>query len=101
MVQRRDARRQLVSPLAAAGEKEEEKGGGDDILDSLKGLLGDDDWAVVAAPKKPEERTVKTRLSAKKQDKFSLSVGYLSPLSEGSGGTLDIQLYDKKGNRGG
>jgi hypothetical protein len=82
------------------GQKEEKKSAGDDILDPLQELLADD-WAVVPAPDEPAERTVKTRLGAKKKDKFSISIGYLSPLSEGSRGTLDIQLYDKKGKRGG
>ena len=50
---------------------------------------------------KTKEKTPTTRLSAKKKDKFSISVGYLSPLSADSHGTLDIQLYDEKGKRGG
>ena len=81
-------------------EKEEEgKKNGDEIIAGLQELLADE-WAVVPAPKQPEEKTVKTRLSAKKKDRFSISVGYLTPLSAGSHGTLDIQLYDEKGNRG-
>ena len=80
-------------------EEEEEKKGGDELLEGLRGLLADD-WAVVPAPRKPEEKTVRTRLSAKKKDKFSISVGYLTPLKSGSHGTLDIQLYDEKGVRG-
>ncbi|MGH9760453.1 MAG: DUF6603 domain-containing protein, partial [Blastocatellia bacterium] len=57
-----------------------------------------EDWVVV--PEKSGEQKPKTRLSAKKKDKFSISAGYLSPLSYGSKGTLDIQLYDAKGKRG-
>jgi hypothetical protein len=81
------------------GQKEEKKDTGDDIIEGLQDLLAGD-WIVVPAPEKTEEKTPKTRLSAKKKDKFSISVGYLSPLSPGSHGTLDIQLYDEKGNRG-
>jgi uncharacterized protein DUF6603 len=79
-------------------EAKKEKGAGDEIIEGLQKLLADD-WAVVPEPK-PAERNVKTRLTAKKKDKFSISVGYLSPLKKGSHGTLDIQLYDEKGNRG-
>jgi hypothetical protein len=70
-------------------EPDEEEPDEDDIYAGLKELFAE-----------PEEKGPQTRLGAKKKDKFSLSVGYLSPLSEGSHGTLDIQLYDKKGNRG-
>ncbi len=73
---------------------------GDEIIEGLQELLADD-WVVV--PKtdtKPVKRDVKTRLSAKKKDKFSISVGYLTPLKEGTYGTLDVQLYDSDGNRG-
>src|SRR6185503_5536365 len=79
-------------------DKKKEKGKGDEIIEGLQELLADD-WAVLPAAK-PKERTVKTRLSAKKKDKFSISVGYLSPLKDGGNSTLDIQLYDEKGNRG-
>ena len=79
-------------------EKKEEKSG-NEIIDGLQELLSDD-WAVVPAPKKPADPKLRTRLSAKKKDKFSISFGYLSPLTKGSHGTLDIQLYDEKGNRG-
>jgi hypothetical protein len=79
--------------------KEEKKKDSDEIIAGLQDLLADD-WAVVPAPPKPEERKPRTRLSAKKKDKFSISVGYLSRLKEGGDGTLDIQLYDEKGNRG-
>ncbi|HKY06508.1 MAG TPA: DUF6603 domain-containing protein, partial [Blastocatellia bacterium] len=65
----------------------------DDILGALKHLFGEDEA-------EEEEPPLKTRLGGKKIDKFSISVGYLSPLTTGSSGTLDIQLYDKKGNRG-
>jgi uncharacterized protein DUF6603 len=84
------------------GPKEEEKKKektGHDIIDGLGDVLGND-WVALPAPKKPEDKKVRTRLSAKKKDKFSISVGYLSPLTKGSHGTLDIQLYDEKGNRG-
>jgi uncharacterized protein DUF6603 len=84
-------------------EKEEEKdeeGSGDDIIAGLQDLLADD-WVVVPEPPKPKEITPRTGLYAKKKDKFSVSVGYLSPLSDGSHGTLDIQLYDEKGKRAG
>lgn len=77
-------------------DKKKEKG--DDILGGLSQLLADD-WEVVPAPK-PKKSNVKTRLTAKKKDKFSISVGYLSPLKPGGYGTLDIQLYDEKGVRG-
>ena len=73
---------------------------GDEIIEGLQELLADD-WVVL--PKtdtKPVKRDVKTRLSAKKKDKFSISVGYLTPLKDGSHGTLDVQLYDSDGNRG-
>lgn len=62
--------------------KEDEK---DDVRKGLQNIFSD----------KP-----KTRLSGKKKDKFSISVGYLTPLTKGSKGTLDIQLYDEKGVRG-
>ena len=82
------------------GPKEEEadKKGGDEIIAGIQKSLGDD-WAILP-PTDPRQRTVKTRLSAKKKDKFSISVGYLSPLKDGGNSTLDIQLYDEKGNRG-
>jgi hypothetical protein len=86
------------APKEEDEEKKKEKGAGDEIIEGLQKLLADD-WAVVPETKKPE-RNVKTRLTAKKKDKFSISVGYLSPLKKGSHGTLDIQLYDEKGNRG-
>jgi uncharacterized protein DUF6603 len=79
-------------------EKKDE-GSGNEILDGLQELLKDD-WVAVPAPDKTAERKLKTRLSAKKKDKFSISVGYLLPLKEKDAGTLDIQLYDEKGNRG-
>jgi hypothetical protein len=85
-----------LGPKATDDKKKDDKASGDEILEGLQGLL-DDDWAVVPAPKKPEERNIKTRLSAKKKDKFSISVGYLTPLSEGGHHTLDVQLYDEKG----
>jgi len=84
------------------GPKEEDdkkkKGSGDDIIEGLQELLADD-WEVVPVTK-PKKRNVKTRLSAKKKDKFSISIGYLSPLKDGGSSTLDIQLYNDKGERG-
>ena len=77
--------------LSFAPQKEEKKAKDDDFLWGLQQLL---------VPDKPEENKVKTRLSAKKKDKFSLSFGYLTQLTAGSKGTLDVQLYDEKGNRG-
>ena len=79
-------------------KKKQKDKGGDDIVSGLQDVLSDE-W-VVLPETKPKKPTVKTRLSAKKKDKFSISVGYLTPLKEGSAGTLDIQLYDDKGNRG-
>ena len=77
--------------LTFAPQKEEEKKAKkDDFLWGLQSILDD----------KPEEQKVKTRLSAKKNDKFSLSFGYLTQLTSDSKGTLDVQLYDEKGNRG-
>ncbi|HEX6716018.1 MAG TPA: DUF6603 domain-containing protein [Pyrinomonadaceae bacterium] len=86
------------------GPKEEDekkkKGSGDQIIEGLQELLADD-WAVVpVTTPKPKKPNVKTRLSAKKKDKFSISVGYLSPLKDGGYSTLDIQLYNDKGERG-
>lgn len=86
-------------PKEKKDDKEKEEKSGDEIIAGLQDLLADD-WEVVPAPKKTET-SPKTRMSAKKKDKFSISVGYLSPLYEGSHGTLDIQLYDEKGKRGG
>jgi hypothetical protein len=84
------------------GPKEEDdkkkKGSGDQIMEGLQELLADQ-WEVIPVPK-PTKRNVKTRLSAKKKDKFSISVGYLSPLKDGGFSTLDIQLYNDKGERG-
>jgi hypothetical protein len=76
--------------LSFAPKKEEKKAKNDDLLWGLQDILDD----------KPEEQKVKTRLSAKKKDKFSLSFGYLTQLTADSKGTLDVQLYDEKGNRG-
>jgi hypothetical protein len=80
-------------------DKKKDKKDSDEITGPLEDLLADE-WVMVPEPEKPDKKTLKTRLRAKKQDKFSISVGYLSPLSAGSHGTLDIQLYDKKGNPG-
>lgn len=80
-------------------DEKKEKAKEDDILFGLKSLLaGDLDAEVV--PDKSTDNKVKTRLSAKKKDKFSLSFGYLTQLTANSKGTLDVQLYDEKGNRG-
>ncbi|HEX7318174.1 MAG TPA: DUF6603 domain-containing protein [Pyrinomonadaceae bacterium] len=80
-------------------EKEEEEKASDEIVAGLQGLLGDDEWVAVPAPKK-EESKPKTRLSAKRKDKFSISAGYLMSLTGEGDGTLDVQLYDEKGVRG-
>jgi hypothetical protein len=87
-----------LGPKEEDEKKKKEKGTGDEIIEGLQELLADD-WVVTPKSEKTE-RKVKTRLSAKKKDKFSISVGYLLPLKEGSHGTLDIQIYDDKGNRG-
>lgn len=90
------------APKEKEKEEEEEKPG-DEIILGLQGILGDDDWVKVAEPEKtedPQDRKPKTRLGGKRKDKFSISVGYLTPLVEGSAGTLDVQLYDEKGVRG-
>jgi len=82
--------------------KKKKDGGqqGDEIIEGLQELLADD-WVVVPkTDKKPVKRDVKTRLRAKKKDKFSISVGYLTPLNDDNYGTLDVQLYDSDGNRG-
>src|SRR6185436_10014577 len=84
--------------LGPKDEDEKKKKGGDQIIEGLQELLADD-WEVIPVPK-PTKRNVKTRLSAKKKDKFSISVGYLSPLKDGGFSTLDIQLYNDKGERG-
>ncbi|PYP89036.1 MAG: hypothetical protein DMF61_04900 [Blastocatellia bacterium AA13] len=66
----------------------------DDIFAGIQKLFEEEE--------KPEKkRGPKTRLGAKKVDTFSISVGYLTPVAPDSPGTLDIQLYDKKGKRGG
>jgi hypothetical protein len=85
--------------LSFAPKEEDKKKDSDEIVAGLQDLLADE-WEIVPAPPKPEEKKPRTRLSAKKKDKFSISVGYLTPLTPGSHGTLDIQLYDEKGNRG-
>jgi len=87
-----------LGPKEEDEKTKKEKAKSDEIIDGLQELLADD-WVAVPKPEKTE-RKVKTRLSAKKKDKFSISVGYLLPLKEGSHGTLDIQMYDDKGNRG-
>jgi hypothetical protein len=87
-----------LAPKEKKEEKKEEEAD-DEIVKGLQGLLGDDEWEVVPAPK-PEETKPKTRLGGKRKDKFSLSVGYLMPLVDGGAGTLDVQLYDEKGVRG-
>ena len=81
-------------------KKEKQKAAGDEIIAGLQELLGEDDWAATPAPETPEERKPKTRLGGKKLDKFSISIGYLTPLADNTGGTLDVQLYDEKGVRG-
>lgn len=88
-----------LAPKEKEKEDEDEEKAGDEIVAGLQGLLGDDEWVAVPAPKK-EETKPKTRLSAKRKDKFSISAGYLMPLVDGGAGTLDVQLYDEKGVRG-
>ncbi len=85
-------------PKPKKEDDKKDEGAGDSIIDGLQELLADD-WAVVAESEKPE-KGLNTRLGGKKKDTFSLSVGYLSPLTAGSSGTLDVQLYDDKGERG-
>jgi hypothetical protein len=58
-------------------------------------------------PKKKPQR-LDMRLSTSKADEkanklgFDLSVGYMSPLKSGTGwGSIDVQLYDSEGKRGG
>ena len=72
---------------------------GDELMLGIEDILSDE-WLDELEPEKSKSPKVKTRLSAKKKDKFSISVGYLSKLTEDSKGTLDLQLYDEKGNRG-
>jgi len=76
------------------GDKEDESG--DEMVEGLEDLLSGG-WSVIP---EPDDKTPKTRLTAEKKDKFSISVGYLSPLFDESKGTLDIQLYDEEGVRG-
>ena len=80
-------------------EKEEKKDSGNELMDGIENILSDE-WLEELAPEKSKSPKVKTRLSAKKKDKFSISVGYLTQLTKNSKGTLDVQLYDEKGNRG-
>jgi hypothetical protein len=72
---------------------------GDELMLGLEDILSDE-WLDELEPEKSKSPKVKTRLSAKKKDKFSISVGYLGKLTKDSKGTLDLQLYDEKGNRG-
>ncbi len=80
-------------------EEKKAKAKDDDIMFGLQNILAGD-WDAEVVPDKSEDKKVKTRLSAKKKDKFSLSFGYLTQLTANSKGTLDVQLYDEKGNRG-
>lgn len=88
------------------GEKQaQQKAESNEIIAGLQKILGDNempfgDEAAPPTPEPPEARKPKTRLGDEKVDKFSISVGYLTPLADGTGGTLDVQLYDKKGARG-
>src|SRR5215213_1549981 len=79
-------------------EKKKDNEPGDEIMDGIENILSDE-WLAELAPEKVVDKK-KTRLRAKKKDKFSISFGYLSPLTKDSKGTLDVQLYDEKGNRG-
>ncbi|HEU4386487.1 MAG TPA: DUF6603 domain-containing protein, partial [Blastocatellia bacterium] len=81
------------------GPKKDDPASADETMAGLQEVL-EEDWVAVPEPEKQDATKPKTRLSAKTKDKFSISVGYLSPLFEGSHGTLDIQLYDAKGKRG-
>ena len=83
-------------------QQDEKKSGDDEFTKPLKEILSDSVEVPVSAKEKEKSKakTVRTRLGGKRKDKFSVSVGYLSPLTEGSYGTLDIQLYDHKGKRG-
>lgn len=71
-VKLKDLRLSLASKL-----EDEEKSSGNEILGGRQKLLADE-WEVVPAPKKPDDKKPRTRLSAKKKDKISVSVGYLS-----------------------
>jgi len=93
-----------LGPKEKKKEEEKEKmpgdrAYGDELMLGLEEILSDE-WLDELAPEKSKSPKVKTRLSAKKKDKFSISVGYLTKLSENSKGTLDLQIYDEKGNRG-
>jgi hypothetical protein len=79
--------------------KKKDKADGDDFMRGIQYFFPRQKPAA-EVPAKPQENKVKTRLSAKKRDKFSLSFGYLTPLTGDSKGTLDVQLYDEKGKRG-
>ena len=83
----------------AKDDKKEDKDAGDEIIDGIENILSDE-WLDELAPEKSKTKKPKTRLSAKKKDKFSISFGYLTKLTKDSKGTLDVQLYDEKGNRG-
>ncbi len=96
-VKLKDLRLSLGPKEEEKKEKKEEPG--DEMMEALENILSDE-WLEELAPEKSKSPKVKTRLSAKKKDKFSISFGYLSPLTENSKGTLDVQLYDEKGNRG-
>jgi hypothetical protein len=68
-------------------EKKDEKGGGDDeFTKPLADILSDSVEVPVAEKDqgKSKTKTVKTRLGGKQKDKFSISVGYLSPLTADS-----------------
>lgn len=84
--------------LSLAPKEEDDEKKKDEITGPLQELL-EEGWEEVPNPE-PEERKPNTRLGAKKIDKFSISAGYLTPLFEGGSHMLDVQLYDKKGNRG-
>ena len=80
-------------------DEDKKKDSGNEIMDGIENILSDE-WVMEPAPEKSKSPKVKTRLSAKKKDKFSISFGYLTQLTKDSKGTLDVQLYDEKGNRG-
>ena len=91
--------------LAAKSKEDKKTDADNEFVKPITDILSDTADVPAAGDKakddkKSEPKTVKTRLGGKQKDKFSISVGYLSPLTEGSAGTLDIQLYNQKGERG-
>jgi hypothetical protein len=83
-----------------AEKQAQQKAESNEIIAGLQKILGEHEMPAGDEVAPPEARKPKTRLGDEKVDKFSISVGYLTPLADGAGGTLDVQLYDKKGARG-